>query len=442
MTALQARPSHIVLRVVLGLGLVALLPACGLILDLDPPEGTALECRAIVRSVDGQREVVSSLTSPDFVELTTLPDGTTEEAALRDFFLCTSGPCPSACPQGETIAGAEADWESWLGIRVGEQSTDDTSVFGQFEGPWCLEPDTLQCFDAGPLPSGLTCGVLPSVERLPVCVGPPPPPPGDPCIRIECDGTAPCETLDFGSVDLGFPAVRTVAVSNCGGTAAPDISLSLSGDVLADLAFEQGDFEVVRNDCLPDTPDEMLAGEEILTNPLVDAVNSRCEFDVQFDPVNPREHGAEIAFRSDLDPRHSILLRGNGVNGTLTFEVPDLPVPTSIPDELCVSALIGSCTRNRTVRITNTGPGDVTIDDIQFAVGMPNWEIVAPPTATLPITLAATDPPLDVMVRWCDGPPPLEYLGVLVITSNEADTRSFMATLERKAPPDVCPPGS
>lgn len=428
----------------LGLCLVAsaLLPACGLILDLDPPEGTALECRAIVRSADGHREVVSSLTSPDFVEITTSSDGSSETAAIRDYFQCTSGPCPRECPPGETIAGAEADWESWLGIRVRGQSSDDTSVFGQFDGPWCLEPDSIQCVAAGPLQSGLTCGLLPSVDRLPVCVGPPPPPPGDPCIRIECDGSAPCTTLDFGDVDLGRPATRDVIVSNCGGTAAPDVSLTLSGDVLPDVAFSQGDFAVVRNDCLPDTPDEMLAGEEILTNPLVDALNSSCTFVVQFDPASPRAHGAETAFRSDLDPRHSILLRGNGIGGALTFEVPDLPVPTSIPEPLCVDALIGSCTRERTVRITNTGPGAVTISAITFAVGTPNWEVTAPPAASLPITLAPADPPLEVRVRWCDGPPPLEFRGILTIDSNAPATPTFTATLQRELPPTTCPPGS
>jgi hypothetical protein len=441
MTAAHARPFRFFLRA-LGLCVAAFLPACGLVLDLDPPDGSALECRAVVRSADGQRESVSSLTSPDFVEITTLPDGTTETAAIRGYFLCTSGPCPEDCPRGETVAGAQADWESWLGIRVREKTADATSVFGQFEGPWCLEPDSLRCVDAGPLPSSLTCGLLPAADRLPVCVGPPPPPPGDPCIRIECDGTAPCETLDFGSVNLDSPAIRTVVVSNCGGTAAPDISLTLSGDVLADVAFTQGDFAVVRNDCLPDTPEEMLAGEEILTNPLVDAINSRCEFEVQFDPANPREHGAEIAFRSDLDPRHSILLRGNGIGGALRFEVPDLPVPTSIPEPLCVDALIGSCTRNRIVRITNTGPGAVTITNIQFAIGTPNWEIVAPPAAALPITLAAGDPPLDVTVRWCDSPPPVEGRGVLSIDTNAPDTPSFTAVLQRQPPPGMCPAGS
>ncbi len=435
------RPRELVAGV-LALVFGALLPGCGLILDFDPPDGSILECRAVVRSADGHREPVSSMTSPDFVEITTLPDGTTETAAIRDYFNCTGGPCPGGCPPGDTIAGAEADWETWLGIRVREKSVDDTSVFGQFEGPWCLEPDTLECRIAGPIQEGgLTCGLLPSAP-LPICVGGPPPPPGDPCIQIACDGTSPCETLDFGSVNLGSAVTRTVTVSNCGATAAPDIALVLSGDILPDLAFTQGDFEVSRNDCLPDTPDEMLAGEEILTNPLADLANSSCELDVTFGPLNAREHGAEIAFRSDLDPRHSILLRGSGVGGTLTFEVPDLPVPTSIPEPLCVDALTGSCTRSRIIRVTNSGPGSVSITDVRFVIGTPNWQIVTPPAASLPITLAPSDPPLDVEVRWCDGPPPLEFRGQLVISTNAPAMPSFIAILQREPPPRTCPAGS
>ncbi len=416
-------------RIAVPLAVVMLLPGCGLILDLDPPDGAELECSAQVRSVDGHTELVSSTTSPDFVVVTTSPDGSTETASLRNYFLCTGG-CPSSCMRDDSIAGAEADWQSWLAIRVREQSSVATSVFGQFAGPWCLEPGSLRCSVAGTIDGNAPCPGLPAGDPspLPLCAEPPPPPPGDPCLRIECDGTAPCETIDFGDVNVAASATRTVIVSNCGGTAAPDISLTLSGDVLPQPAFAQGDFAVTRNQCLPDTPDEVLAGEEILTNPLTDAVNSRCEVDVTFSPDNPRAHGAEIAFRSDLDPRHSILLRGNGAGGTVTT-VPALPDPT-----LCFDTPGSPCTAVQSFRISNSGPGAVVIRDIRLDTGAPNFEIVAPPPASLPITLNAADPPLLVSVRWCDGPPPTVDLGGIVIDTNAPGTPTIMIKLVREAP--------
>ena len=415
------------------IGLTALsvfFSGCGLILDFDPPDGSTLECTAQVRSVDGHVEVVSSTTSPDFVVVTTSPGGATETASLREYFNCTGTNCPSSCPRAASIAASETDWQSWLGIRVREQSTVATSVFGQFEGPWCLEPGTLSCRSSAPIRGTVTCDPLPPGDPtpLPVCTTPPPPPPGDPCIRIECDGTAPCELLDFGSLNVADSATRTFSVSNCGGTAAPDIALTLSGDVLPQPAFVQGDFSVTRNQCLPDTPDEILAGEEILTNPLVDAVNSRCEVDVTFSPGNPMAHGAELAFRSDLDPRHSILLRGNGTGGTLTT-MPALPDPT-----VCFDGPASPCTAPQTLQISNSGPGAVIVTDIRLDSGAPNFEILAPAPAALPITLRAADPPLSISVRWCSMPTPTVDLGQIVIDTNSPDTPTILLKLTRAMP--------
>ncbi len=442
MSSLLSRihPRSFALPLLLLVGAVT--PGCGFFIDEFIPRGPSLECTAQVRSADGHVETISSLTHPDFVEIVT-SGGTTETAQLREYFLCEAGSCPApdACPRFSSIANAEADWESWLGLRVRGQTAEPTSVFGQFEGPWCLVPDTIVCTEAAFQEGYGDCGLLPSVDRLPICPDAPPPPPGDPCLEIACSGGVPCTSVDFGDLPLGGTATETVTVSNCGATASPDIALVLDGEILPDLAFGQRDFAVTRNDCLPDTPEEMLAGEEILTNPLVDAVNSRCEFDVTFAPENPREHGAEIAFRSDLDPRHQIVLRGNGLGGSLIFEVPDLPDPRAIPPAICVDAVVGSCTRSRIVRITNTGPGAVTITDVRLDRGAPNWQVVMPTGAALPVTLGPADPPFDVTVRWCTSAPPEELDGQLVIDTNSPDTPTFLLGLNRQGS-GTCPPGT
>jgi hypothetical protein len=46
------------------------------------------------------------------------------------------------------------------------------------------------------------------------------------------------------------------------------------------------------------------------------------------------------------------------------------------------------------------------------------------------------------MVRWCDGPPPVEGRGALVISTNAPDTPSFTVILQREPPPGTCPAGS
>ncbi len=152
------------------------------------------------------------------------------------------------------------------------------------------------------------------------------------------------------------------------------------------------------------------------------------EIDVSFTPTQPREHGAEIAFRSDLDVRHSIDLRGSGTGGTLTTNPPLSPAP-----ELCFDSLLGACTALQDFVITNNGSGAVTISEVRLEpLALTDWEVVSPALATLPITLLATEN-LVIRLRWCNTSPAAPgAVGQMIIETTAPDTPTIIVELRRE----------
>jgi hypothetical protein len=89
------------------------------------------------------------------------------------------------------------------------------------------------------------------------------------------------------------------------------------------------------------------------------------------------------------------------------------------------------------VRVTNGGPGAVTITDIRFDVGGGNFFVRRPPPPPFPITLAPGDPPLEVALQWCPGGAG-ELAGELTIESNADPPLEPLKVGHRD--PASCPP--
>ena len=359
--------------------LVFAVPGCGLILDPDPPEPSPrgseaerLECFVTVQSGDMQ-VALSSITHEDF-------------GARRDYFTCVSPHCPTTCSR-RTEADAEADWSRWVRREIERiQTTDPTSTFSMVDEGWCQVPGTLRCEPLGTLLTDLTCDDLPPLDPLEVC----PPPVGDACVEVSCPDPG-CSEIDFGAVPISDTPLsggvsQTVVVSNCGEV---DVRTQIDETILPVGARSHFVIPVDTFQCGARTAEEMMLGR-ILEVPPGD---SDCSFDIVFRPTMPLDHAGRKVFWSEALSDHTIELRGFGVGGGL---IDDAPAMICLPEAT-------PCTAEQTITLTNGGPGPVIVRTI--ATSATNFEIVTPTPAMLPITLNAGDPPLEVRVRWCAGPP-------------------------------------
>ena len=382
-------------------GIVALVVAsslgCGLILDFDPPEARHMECLATVENGEGVRVDVSSLTHPDFVE--NIPTfsggggvptgGSGGTAPLRPYYVCTTsscGPCFFATP-----ADAEADWRRWLEQRIAEVAAgpDSPSLFRMHAGPWCVVPGSLRCEEREIVDRDPSCGPALTAGPISDC-GTTPPPPGQ-CLEVSCRGGAPCTAIDFGLVATGASATETVTLRNCGGET--DRAVTIQVDPVVRPLTLDADFAVPRNGCRVRPGDPALGRQ--LTTASLDPAESTCDFDLTFTPMHAGYQEGEITFASDLDPSHRIRLSGQVEGGGLTID------RTSV---WCLDpAPPGGCTAEQIVRVTNGGPGAVTIRGISFGTGTGNFFVRRPPPPPYPIVLAPGAPPLEVAIQWCPG---------------------------------------
>ncbi len=211
-------------------------------------------------------------------------------------------------------------------------------------------------------------------------------------MEVECDGVAPCTDLTYPRLPLGAGEARTVLVRNCGGEDDGFVTVAVDGMItpIAPLA----DFSIPpdTNACLPRTPEEMRDGRA-LQLATVDPLESECTFDVVFEPTDTGIHEADASFGTSAGP-YRIRLYGEANSGILVDDAPDL---------VCLSNPAAVCSERRTIRVTNTGPGQVTIDSIFInpaAAG--NFRILRPPPPPLPTTLPP-DGFVDIEIEWCAG---------------------------------------
>jgi len=393
---------------------------CGLLLDLDPPDGARLECFVTLRSADGEEIEVSSLMTPELMG--------------RDFFVCIGGPCPPGCDRDE-ITDSMGDWHDWVAHRVAEVAAISdpsdplfSSDFRTRPGPWCQVPGTLRCESRGAPTSSLACPPAIPAATLPGCSGPPPPSPppgGDPCLTVDC-GATPCSEILFGDVPVGGSVGAPVRVTNCGEV---PVRLQIDGSVLPIPPRSDFEMPVATNLCVARNLDEERRGRPL--QPLaVDPAEASCSFEVMFRPLEPLSHRALIRFWSEVDPRHEIRLGGNALGGSIAVDA---------PETMCLSTMTGPCTPTRTIGITNDGPGDVTIREIRIEpTPGAGFEIVAPPPPPLPTTLRRGDT-LEVRIRWC-GPPLATAVAILVIETDAPAEPTVTIPLTRTT--GRCPPGT
>lgn len=355
---------------------ILVLPACGLLLDFDPPQGQDLECFVTVRNPDGMEVVVSSVNHEDF-------------ANNRRYFTCTAGPCPSGCTRN-TIADSEADWRIWARREIERIAADpsSSSTFRVAGGPWCEVPGTLRCEPRGYLSDRPTCTDITGPD---LCIAPPPPvvvppvgtppPVGPPCVEVSCP-SPPCTTIDFGTLPVGGTASETVTVSNCG---TADVRVQIDQTITPTGLRGEFDIPTSAFNCGPRTPDETTFGRILATAP----GDSQCTFDIAFQPTMPLDHAAQKVFWSTALPDHTISLTGIAEGGLID----------DAPTDVCFEEA-APCSGPRTITLTNSGPGPVIIRSV---VAMPaDYSIVSPTPSMLPITLNAGDPPLEIVVEWCD----------------------------------------
>lgn len=401
--------------------LVLQMAGCGLLLDTDPHPTDArfFECFVTLRSADGEEVEVSSLMTPEFLSY--------------DYFICTGGRCPTGCDRDET-SDFVPEWESWVVHRLGEIAAISDpadplfgSDFRTRPGPWCRVPGSLHCEERGPMTRyGVSCPPTLPAATLPDCgPAPPPPPGGEPCLTVDC-GTVPCEEIAFGDVPTGDTAGAAVTVSNCG-----EVPVRVQIDETVIPVPPRSDFTVpaATNLCRARTPEEERLGRELLPAS-VSPAEASCTFEVMFAPTEPLDHRGLIRFWSDVDPRHEIRLAGNALGGMLDVDA---------PETVCLSTTTGPCTVTRTIRLTNLGPGAVTITEVRVEpTPGTGFEIVAPPPPTLPATLGRGDA-LDVRIRWC-GPMTADVVAALVVETNAADEPTLMIPITVMT--GSCPPGT
>ncbi len=145
--------------------------------------------------------------------------------------------------------------------------------------------------------------------------------------------TAAPASLDFGTVDIGTTSSATVAITNNGSNDIALVSAEPSGDA----------FELVS----PQFP---------VTVVPADAVTLA----IEFSPGEPGEHVGEVVVTTDdpLQPTLSVPLSGNGVRAG---SGPDIAVDPGALDfgESTLGAVV-----ERSVAISNTGAGDLTLDGV------------------------------------------------------------------------------
>jgi hypothetical protein len=392
---------------------------CGLLLDVDPyPRGTEIECFVTVVNPDGVEVDISSRTHPDFVE--GIPDfrggggfgggGSGGVRPIRPFFTCPA--CAASCAVADTAA-AEIQWRRWINQRIDEIAAGSASdsPFRVHPGPWCVKetdggPSTLRCELRETLTSVPTCGPALTAGPLGGCPGVAS---GGSCLEVDCDGAAPCSEIVFPSREVGTSATSLVTVRNCG--APDDAAITVSVDDRVMPLGPRADFAVPdrSNGCLPRTPEEMRDGR-VLELPSVAPLESSCTFEVTFAPRTAGLHQGEKVFPTSAVPAYRIGLEGDAPGGRLVADPPEL---------VCLNNPAPSgCSETRTIRITNSGPGSVTIDAVRFgAAAAANFRIVRPPPPTLPTTLA-TGGFLDVTVQWCPGGAPAVQEGDFIVDSN------------------------
>jgi hypothetical protein len=396
---LRARPGALTLAVLLTLTA----SGCGLLLDFDSyPRGTEIECFVTVVNPDGVEVDLSSRTHPDFVE--GIPHftggggfggggGGGAVRPIRPFFTCPD--CAASCAVADTTE-AEAQWRRWINQRIDEVASGPASdsPFSVHPGPWCVKeidggPSTLRCELRETLTSVPSCGPALTAGPLGSCPGAPP---TGACLEVACDGTAPCREIVFPPREVGSSAASLVTVRNCG---APDDSpVTISVDDRIMPIGPRADFAVpdVTNACLPRTPEEMRDGR-VLALPSVAFPESSCTFEVTFTPRTAGIHEAEKVFATSTVPAYRIRLEGDAPGGTLVSDTPE-PVCLNNP-------AVDGCSETRSLRITNSGPGSVTVDAVMFeALASANFRILRPPPPTLPATLPA-GASVDVTVQWC-----------------------------------------
>lgn len=343
---------------------VTLAPGCGLLLDFDPPDGQNLECFVTVRNPAGLEVVVSSIAHEDF-------------ANRRRYFTCDSGPCPTTCSR-RTVAEAEADWRIWTRREIERISADpaSSSTFRMAAGPWCEIPGTLRCEARGFLEGTPPCDDITGPDLCTAVR-----PVGDPCIEVSCPGPS-CTAIDFGDLPVGESLRRPVTVSNCG---VVDVRTRID-DVILPIGV-RGEFEIPADSfgCGERNPDEAMFGRILQPSP----GDSECSFEVEFHPTLPLEHRSEKVFWSEALADHTIALSGVGIGGGLIDDA---------PPSLCFEEAV-PCTPQQTILLTNGGPGPVIVTDVRATPG--NFR-VSPTPAMLDITLNVGDPPLEVLVQWCD----------------------------------------
>jgi hypothetical protein len=334
--------------VTVALGILPIGAGCGFNSSF-VPQHSIYEGVAIVRNGEGAEVAVSASGDSLFAEepFVLAPAALQEpDAAARDLFL-------SAIARRLSVGG-----DDLFQARFGP-------------GPWCLVSEPALVRTVG----RTRTQTIETGPPLPPCDGPPPPP------QCSGPGTSPelradPDAFEFGGVPLGpmVPATIPITLSNLG-TGHLCLASIIAG------GRDAADFRVDDSDCRPGSPAQSrrLLGE---------GASPSCRVDVTFDPTRPgRREGTLRVSSNDPQVIREFPLSGTGLPGALSPLAP-----------ICVPRA-GSCYR-RTVVLTNTGPGVVTMRSVWVggyffrSLCTPDYDAVIPVggVITCPIDSCDADP--------------------------------------------------
>ena len=285
------------------------------------------------------------------------------------------------------------DWRRYLSARV--------LTSGDFAGgSWCVMPSDISCTRGGTVSFA-------SSTHTPLPAGAPTECPVDAGARLEVSapGLTPGGQLSFPDTPVGgASAPVTFTVTN-----PSTVPVRVNGvGFLPGGGADAPDF-VKSDSCLP-TAADMGRGHLL-------APGGTCSFQMQFRPQHrdgvaecaaaaPDESCRRVATvsvtgESDLERNNlapaNVALSGRAIGGSLVVE------PAS---EVCFSRrvdCIGCCTETRVIRISNGGPGELTINSVGLTgdSAANGFQFLAP-YPMLPGRLRLGGLPVDLNVRYCN----------------------------------------
>lgn len=216
----------------------------------------------------------------------------------------------------------------------------------------------------------------------------------------------------FGDRYVGLAATKTIYVANLGPGTLTVARATIEGDDAAAFAV----FAPALESALP----AVIAGNIDDPNPAV-RYQPRAEVTIQYTPstLSNTTDTATLVFETDDpdQPTIEVALTGRAVQPTISV------TPTTVDFG---PVLTGAPTVTREIEVRNTGFGPLVISSIS-APAMSEFTVT--PSATLPVTLEATDPPLVLEVAFDPEADTGSIADTFAIGSNDVLRSSVVVTL-------------